>query len=95
MPSSLLDLPNVNPRHIVAALLGQLRALDPNAEAAVFLDPLAHLIVVGQEGIKRLARYLILQGVRGTVLLGECVAHLLHSPPGVDLLPSHFAPPFP
>ena len=95
MPSSLFDLPNVKSRYIIAGLLGQLRALDPDAEAALFLDPLAHLIVVGQKGIKRLVRYLVLQGVRGAVFLGECVAHLFHSPPGVDLLPSHFATPFP
>ena len=94
MPSSLLDLPNVNPRRVVAGLLGQLRAPDPDAEAAVFLDPLARSVIVGPEGIKRLVRYLVLQGVRGAVLSGEVVVHLFHSPPGVDLLPSHFATPF-
>jgi hypothetical protein len=95
MPSSPLDLLNVYPRHIVAGLLGQLRAPDPDAEAAVFLDPLAHPIVVGQEGIKRLVCYLVLQGVRGAILLGEVVAHHFHLPPGVNLFPSHFANPFP
>src|SRR3712207_1074443 len=92
MRSSLLDLPDANPRHLVAGLLGQLRALDPDAQATVLADPLARL-VVGQEGVKRLVRHLVFQHVRGAVLLGEGVAHLVHAATGVDLLPVHFATP--
>ena len=93
MRSSLLDLPHANPRHLVAGLLGQLRALDPDAQATVLADPLARLVVVGQEGVKRLVRHLVFQHVLGAVLLGEGVAHLVHAATGVDLLPVHFAIP--
>ena len=61
--SSLLDLLNVDPRHVVSCLLGKLRAPDPDTESAVVLDPLARP-VVSQEDVKRLVRHLVFQRVR-------------------------------
>ena len=91
--SSLLDLLNVDPRHVVSCLLGKLRAPDPDTESAVFLDPLARPIVVGQEDVKRLVRHLVFQRVLSAVFLNEGVAHLVHTATGVDPLPVHFATP--